>query len=969
MGYFTPNSYKIGICNGLYCLHILGAITSFKATKASIFTIDFEHAQKDTTSISITKNDTKVEGKLVWNEARTSATFEGTGNFALGEYTMTATNGVDTVTAKTTVEAERVEEIKILNEVALTGKNANSRKGIDQDGDGKIDSYAAVDHSAAYIYYDVFNQYGESIRTSTNITWTVSSCDDHSVDTTRGMIAALKNDEAFTYGTLIYVTGVNVKSGKSVTASLTVGMEQAIDKLEVAGFVSKNDKTKIIETLPKDFSKDTYSLLFKSFDQNGNIMEPQKNNVEGSNSTLTFISDNILLLKSEFKDGDLYTINGEEYASVTVQPGMYVDKGGEVNITAISNKTGGKTVKNFVIGANGLLKSLALNTPSSIVADGDIVEIPYIAYDTEGKQVTNYETIARSTNTLNLNANPGTLSVIEKEDGTAKIVWRDDDKYILKTADDNNTVITYNPYKESQDLAKGFNITDEVDRHISLTTVVVGGESNNLLMSVSDMRRPTSIKHVKINDDDNGAIIAGNTAGANVGWDFTYLDQYGVEMPRSSTLAFWEQASNGLGDYKYDVKAYTTDNYLGAYRWATNADGTVKADRKIGEHHIIADNADSRIGFTAQDNVANVETSTVKYTVISSKGGKPFVDAGKTLAVSYSVLPIEKVSNFAITDISKRQAMTTNTIYPNGEKITNATHSAVGDGMTESDPIEFTNEGDSDIAKGIFKVQGSYKGLTVTLPKKYYKVSDDSDIKAIVGVDGNNEKSRVNAASAGAITWDNLYNFNTAKCTRIDTRKSLIINVNDNSPKGSTIKKYITISDERSVIASVTFKRNYAVLNNATISPSMTSFLPELGNKNGGINLKYGYDPGMWCNPDEIYVVVEDQYGSKPQYPYEINYIISDVTENTSELTHLPDSFVINSNNSEKTGATGVEVGDKFKLTATVVDPTVSNFEVSASMTVTVGADLGAFVTSSLGASEQPDATLSSILMYGRNDK
>lgn len=933
----------------------VGAITSFKASKASIFTIEFDKAQPDTTSISITKNNTAVDGKLSWNETRTVATFEGTGNFAYGEYTLTATNGSASVTANATVEAERVDEIKILNTVALTGVNQNSEKGIDTDGDGIIDKTETIDNSAAYIYYDVFNQYGESIRTSTNITWTLSSCDDKSIDTTRGIITALKKDEAFNYGTLIYITGVNVKSGKSVTASLTVGMEQAVDKVELAGFVSKNDKTKMLETLPKDFSRDTYSLLFKTYDQNGNIMEATSENVEGGSSKLTFISDNILLLKSEFKDGDIYTINGEEYASVTVQPGMYVDKGGEVNITAISNKTGGKTVKNFVVGANGLLKSLALNTPSNIVADGDVVEIPYVAYDTDGNQVTNYETIARSTNTLNLNASPGTLTISEKEDGTARIIWADDAKYRLVTNPENNTDVTYNPYAASEGRVAGtdaFNITDEVDRNISLTTVVVGGESNNLLMSVSDMRRPTSIKHVELNGDNNDAIVEGNTASPSIDGQIIYLDQYGVEMSKGMTLAFWQQAYNGLGDYKFDVKVQTSDNYL-------NPDGKGT--------YLLKRDKNGAMNYTAKSGIKDVESSTVKYTVVSSKNGAQFVDAGKTLSVSYSVLPVSKVSNFEITDIGKRQAMTINTINANGESISNTTGMAIADGSdtSKTDNIKFTNKGWSDSARGNFKVQGSYKGLKVSLPVDYYKVASDSAI-TIEGVD--NEKSRVDAVKFGELRWDELYNFNTAKSTRIDAKKALVIAVDNGTGKESILRKYITMSDERSVVASIAFKRNYAVLKDAVISPRLTSFVPEAGNKENGIDLKYAYDPGMWCNPDEIYVAVEDQYGSEPQYDYEINYAISNVVEKTGEFTHLPDSFVINSNNSKTANASGVEIGDKFTLTATAIGNNVAGGEVSTNMTVTAGADGNAVISSASGVGNKPDEELCKLLMYGRND-
>lgn len=176
------------------------------------------------------------------------------------------------------------------------------------------------------------------------------------------------------------------------------------------------------------------------------------------------------------------------------------------------------------------------------------------------------------------------------------------------------------------------------------------------------------------------------------------------------------------------------------------------------------------------------------------------------------------------------------------------------------------------------------------------------------------------------------------------------------------------MSDERSVVASIAFKRNYAVLKDAVISPRLTSFVPEAGNKENGIDLKYAYDPGMWCNPDEIYVAVEDQYGSEPQYDYEINYAISNVVEKTGEFTHLPDSFVINSNNSKTANASGVEIGDKFTLTATAIGNNVAGGEVSTNMTVTAGADGNAVISSASGVGNKPDEELCKLLMYGRND-
>ncbi len=52
-------------------------------------------------------------------------------------------------------------------------------------------------------------------------------------------------------------------------------MPQAVDSVEFAGFINKNDKTEIKDKIPNDFPKDTYLLLYKTKDQNGNIMDAE----------------------------------------------------------------------------------------------------------------------------------------------------------------------------------------------------------------------------------------------------------------------------------------------------------------------------------------------------------------------------------------------------------------------------------------------------------------------------------------------------------------------------------------------------------------------------------------------------------------------------------------------------------------------------------------------------------------------
>ena len=140
---------------------------------------------------------------------------------------------------------------------------------------------------------------------------------------------------------------------------------------------------------------------------------------------------------------------------------------------------------NYVIETLALLKSVVLSQPSTVVADGEKTEIPFVATDVEGNTVTNYESIARTTNTLSLTASDGYSSIEEKADGTAKFVFTDDDI----------------PWSASTTY-------DNVSRSIALTTVVVGGDSNNLILAVDDKARPVAVKSVNFRDNATTAVVS-----------------------------------------------------------------------------------------------------------------------------------------------------------------------------------------------------------------------------------------------------------------------------------------------------------------------------------------------------------------------------------------------------------------------------------------------------------------------------
>ena len=879
-----------------------------KATKVTQLTATFDSAVPADTTFEVKKGTTVIDGKYTVDGS--TVTFDATGKLSTGTYTLTAKSGDVSRSAETEVKDEYVAEIKITSKEALTDEGVKATTG----------SAIGQTEKLAYIYYDVLNQYAESIRTSTTINWTASAT-IKKVDKTLGRITVSNGYTSFIYGSLIYVTGVHTGSGTVINESVPVGMAQAVDSVKFSGFLNKNDKTKMVESLPKDFTKKTYYLLYKVFDQNGSPLDP--NEIE--KDSLTFICDNPLLLSLDNSNTSVFTVNGEEYAAIAVEPGQYVDKGGEVNITAISTRTGKKTVKNFVVGSAGVLQSLVLSAPAGTVADGDKdVKLPYTAKDTSGNSVTNYETIVRSTNTLQLSASGETqLKIKEENDGTAGVYWSDSTEY------DPNNAATYDKSDVSNDL----------NRSISLTTVVVGGESNNLMLEVSDIRRPNAIKSIKLNDDNNDAIIARNTATLkfNDGQDdntIVFLDQYGDELNGDKAKAFFANAkvnkfgkSSDAGYYGIKV-AVTGEKHLG-----------LNNQVYLGEN----------INITAKD-VTEVEMDTVKYSIAKSADKSDWDDVSKVKSVAYTIVPVTSstTTDFSITDISKVYLETTNSGAPNGSGFgDNATGAAIGKnaGYYSSDAYTVTNAKE-------FKVMASYKGLKLSVPYGYYADAENTEGQLNPWYTPWNysgaDKSQFAGITKDILTWADLYDFNSAKNLRKDAAINFKLDVYAASgsalgEKLSTISKKVTVSDEAPKATTIKFITNTddgfntAAATTGTLYPSfMNVSQPEVFKES-------------WRSWNRFGVMVFDQYGntmigdntyagdsSITNNSY-VEFTVSDIKENTNDLAHKPDSFIVKHNGSADMSIEGAEIGDTFKITATVAG-------LSASATVTVGADTYAYI-------------------------
>ena len=916
------------------------SISSVTATKVNELTVTFANAVGSPSAITfaVKKGNSAVEtASTTWSDDKTSVVIRTVAKMTKGTYTVTAKDGETETTGSAEVVAQYVASIEILNNVALTGTHKFSTGG-------------AIEGGECYVYYDVLDQYGESLRSSTSIEWSTSTAKPTDKRSEGKLILTRSDEKAFTYGEQIYVTGVYGKTGVSVTKTLTIGSKQALDTVEVVGFAKKGTNT-LLTSLPSGFKTGAYYMLFTVKDQNGNAMSVENNYLASGDTQVTFVSDNVLVVK-EIKDGEtIVNIDGTDYKAVLVTPGQNVDKGGEVTITAIANKTGKKTECKLIVGNAQILKSFTMSAPDGVVADGEIVEIPFVALDQNGEDIKDFTTLASQTDfsNLTLNASEGYLYLEEQNDGTAKLKYADSSK--LDWANDS---------------------ADGIDRPVSLTSVVVGGDTSNLMIYVSDKARPDAIKDV----DMSSVLVEGGEIKYTLS-DFTFLDQYGREIKGFDRDDSDDRFANANRGYVKDngfFAAAASGNIIGGtdysgysfgvkveYKGNTKYLTTVDAADTLNAANtsaVIKDESGVATGKTLVTSsgavTASTDNQTVKFTIVKQKTGSQLEEVSTAKTKSFKIVNINKVSSFEIKDLKKQFVPTdvsgsANLFIYNGSVTKTLLNTAVTAGAIDSDHTQTV------------KVVGKFNGESVEIPHSYYTIqgnklgSDKNADGEIIESDNSEDghKLTVVATNADKFAYKDLYDANSSNGTRKDTTDTIVATIyNNNGDKLDVTKKTLTISDNNPAATTIKAGDAYTYLPDET-RIGWVATGSSLGYLNVGVNVTNGDD--KYNLPDseaEKFFVDYGPNGFKVFDQYDVD--ITSVVENDDKLTfkvsnavenasgYADNNFTVNSNDSCLTYITGAELGDKFTLTVTAD----WNGTASKDITITVGADYCAFISS-----------------------
>jgi hypothetical protein len=378
------------------------AVESIKLNTAKSFQVTFNKPVEDTDEVefAVKRGSIKTTVTTKWNSAKTVATLEAASKLAETDFTITVSVDDELLAEeKLTVEKEKVDRIEYDSDVIV-----------------RMNDYQGI------VGFTVYNQYGEDVtdgalgRTLT-FNFSTNGGSDNKVDFKAGVITLTHGTATSTYGNQLkdlptVVVTVNNTDGfvqtKSFTVSDTVGV---ISEFSLLGIVDENGES-------VDFTFDdtkTYYLDYEAFDLNGKKIT------------------NYTALQASMYGNDILQINSTN-DKVDVKPEKHPDNSSQmvyrleldttqtldydtpITFIAIAPFIGKNSNLTVTLYRRNAVESFSMYAPAETVSLGKTVEIPFVAYDQNGNEVTKYTDLNQK-----VTFSPNILYFVEQADGSAKL--------------------------------------------------------------------------------------------------------------------------------------------------------------------------------------------------------------------------------------------------------------------------------------------------------------------------------------------------------------------------------------------------------------------------------------------------------------------------------------------------------------------------------------------------------------------
>lgn len=481
---------------------VAATVKEVVADTAKSFKVTFSKAV-DTSKIKfeVKRGSVDVTVTPKWNDPKTEAVLDSSVKFVEGKYTVVVKNETSEMANKSfDITKERIAKIEIVGDMIVRTK----------DNEG-------------YIAYKVTNQYGEDITSSA---------------LGRGIkFASVANIDTRQNGMLYVYYDVNPAgtpdSSRNPMLQLRGLKEVAITAYDVESNVSTTKTVKVSEIL-------------------GSISEITFKGIKNDNNKELEYGDRVnrFYIDYEIKDaaGNVVTDYriieaGLQQAPMSSNPGVatarLIDDNGKAvfvvdpamtpqsahfdgsAVISVVTKSGKMASVNVTVKRPAMVDSVILSQPTKEIAAGEKAEIPFVAYDQNGKEVKDYNRI-KSAITLDTR-----LELVQNADGTAKIVT-------------------------TNGLAKG--------QH-SFTVTTNTGKMSMVTVTVRDAVKVESLAV------DNSVLVPFMVKGTSQSLDLGYLyggidlkDQYGRKINLLTNNKLTDDKGTGYYFVKAEVKSGSSIN-------------------------------------------------------------------------------------------------------------------------------------------------------------------------------------------------------------------------------------------------------------------------------------------------------------------------------------------------------------------------------------------------------------------------
>jgi hypothetical protein len=448
---------------------------------------------------------------------------------------------------------------------------------------------------------------------------------------------------------------------------------------------------------------------------------------------------------------------------------------------------------------------------------------------------------------------------------------------------------------------------------VSLTSVVVGGDTSNLTINVTDKARPEAIKSVDMDnilvEEGSDTIYLNDSDDDDYGSSFVFLDQYGREMNEEKSGEFFAATNlkgTDFADYRFVVRATfkgnagsfglnndtrvnngTDNEYEIRYNGGFNKTATDEKPVYYGGSLVIAANENvigsAKSGFS-------IKFEIVKYKTTGSDAGFDKAQAiSSAKNEDLTIIDITAVRSFSIDDVNKFYVETLGTAFDTGKLASNEIGditAPIGSDLPIGGTVDIGGtEANPDYQHEV-KVKGTYNGQSVSIPGDYLSFSSGK-----LYFDGANAIS----INGDELKYSDLYDVKTAQYLRKDASDTVKAVVSYEVTSGAaivvktldTISKSIAISDAAPEVTTIEGNDTW------TVAPTQTAIgnLADIG------------------GDDEYEVKFKDQYGVEI-VPDSLTYRIASIVPNAAG--YADNNFKVSGNDSSAVNINGAERGDTF---------------------------------------------------------